>query len=229
MPELSRRVLDVSSKVEIREAPDGKRFIEGLIPYNSRSEDMWSFVEEIAPGAFSKTLNDGADVKCFWGHDETDVLGTRKNGTLVLEDKSDGLHFSVEMRDTEVSKDHFEAVKRGDVPGVSFGFQTMRDEWNYDATPHLRTLKEVKLFEVSVGVAFPAYPGAQSATALRSLYAEAGVDIAAALASRHKPDLNPDPAPEPSPEPIPAPSAMTPEERARAELDLIAAEYGINQ
>jgi HK97 family phage prohead protease len=209
----TKRVLDISAKVETREAQDGKRFIDGVLPYNSRSEVLWDFVEVIAPGAFSKTLNDGADIKCFWGHDETDILGTRKNGTLVLNDQPDGLHFSVELRDTEIAKDHFEAVKRGDVTGVSFGFIATREEWDETQDPAVRTLKEMRLLEISPGVAFAAYPGAYSSAALRSLVAESGVDIAAALAARNKPTAAD------SPESDPAPPETAPEARARAEAE----------
>lgn len=222
MPEKTKRIIDITSKVEARQAPDGKRYIEGVIPYESRSEILWDFVEVIAPGAFNKTLADGADVKAFWAHDDTDILGTRSNGTLKLTDAADGLHFSIEMRDTEVAKDHFETVARGDCSGVSFAFEAVRQEWDESQAPAVRTLREVKLLEISPGVAFPAYSGAYSSAAIRSLIDEARVNPHAAFSARNKPKT--DPAPDPSPAPALAPS-MTPEERARAELDLVEARY----
>jgi hypothetical protein len=49
------------------------------------------------------------------------------------------------------------SLKRGDISQMSFGFQVVKDEWNQGVTPIERTLREVKLFDVSP-VTFPAYP-----------------------------------------------------------------------
>jgi uncharacterized protein len=218
----TKRLLDLSSRIETREK-DGKRYIDGLIPYNSRSEDLGGFVEQIDPSAFRKTIADGADIKAFWAHNESEVLGSTRAGTMTLEDRADGLAFSIEVRDTMLSEDRFQAVKRGDVLGTSFGFITERDEWDHKAAPALRTLKEVRLLEISPGVAFPAYPGAQSGAALRSIVVEA----------RSMYSALPDPSP---PDPPPAPPAEAPGEENRAELvakqqaelDLIRAVYGLS-
>lgn len=209
----AKRFLDISSRVEVREAGDGKRYIEGMIPYNSRSEEMWGFVEVIDPSAFRKTLADGAEVYAFWAHNDSEILASRSAGTLTLDNRAEGLHFSIEVRDTAISEDRWAAVARGDVAGVSFGFIAEREEWDSTVTPNLRTLKEVRLLEISPGVAFPAYPGAQSAAALRSLMAEAGVDPRAALVPK------PEPAAPASPEPAVAPPSQAPEDRARAEAE----------
>lgn len=218
MPEKIKRMLDLSSRVETRE-DGGKMYIEGMIPYNSDSEDLGGFIERIDPSAFNKTLADGSNVYAFWAHDSSDVLASTEARTLILDNRAEGLHFSVECRAD--CADKYAAVKRGDVAGVSFGFLTIRDEWDFsagEAGPAIRTLKEVRLLEISPGVAFPAYQGAQSGAALRSLVAETR-------------SQNPKPAPVADttipPEPVPAPSGLTPEDRARAELEMIAAEYGL--
>lgn len=238
-----QRVMDASTKIETRKAEDGKKYIDGFIPYNSRSEEMWGFVEVIAPGAFKRTLNNGTDVYAFWAHDDSKVLGSRKNGTLTFEDRTDGLHFSVELRDTAISDDYFEAVSRGDVKGVSFGFFTEIEEWDQKQEPAIRTLKEVHLLEVSPGVAFPAYPGAQSDAARRSLYAEGAPEFR----SKFKPQKTaPSDDTPPAPEATPGPAEQPPEARAQEdegptaeekiealkrkqtrELELVCAMYGL--
>ena len=172
MPEKTKRLFDVYAKAETRAASDGKKYIEGVIPYNSRSEEMWGFVEVLAASAFAKTLADGANVYAFWGHDETDILGATQSRTLTLSNEADGLHFSIELRDTGDMEDYFQTIARGDCNGVSFGFIAEKESWDNTQEPALRTLTEVRLLEVSPGVAFPAYPGAQSEAAKRSLYAE---------------------------------------------------------
>jgi uncharacterized protein len=197
----AKRFLDISHKIETRETGDGKRYIEGMIPYGSRSEDLGGFVEIIDRSAFRKTLADGADVFAFWAHNDAEVLASRSAGTLTLDNRDEGLYFSIEMRDGAISEDRWQAVQRGDVSGTSFGFMAERDEWDQAQKPVIRTLKEVRLLEISPGVAFPAYSGAQSGAALRSVVAEArSMSI---------------PAPA-SPEPIPAPPVQAPEDETRA-------------
>lgn len=202
----TRRWLDTDSRVETRETPDGKRYIDGLIPYGSRSEDLGGFIEQIDPAAFRKTIADGAEVFAFWAHNEAEVLGSRTAGTLKLENRAEGLFFSVEMRDNAISEDRWQAVQRGDVAGVSFGFITEREEWDNAQKPALRTLKEVRLLELSPGVSFPAYKGAQSAAALRTVVSEAR--------SMNKTAETP-------PAEIPAPPVPAPEDTKRAEAEAL--------
>jgi hypothetical protein len=66
-------------------------------------------------------------------------------------------------RDAKVS------IQRGDVTGFSFGFTvpTGGDSWNADGTE--RTLKSVRLLEVSTGVSFPAYPSTNGTAQVRGL------------------------------------------------------------
>jgi len=221
--EKTKRTLDIASKIETREK-DGKKYISGVIPYNSRSEDLGGFIEVIDRTAFRKTIADGADVFAFWAHNDAEVLGSTRAGTMTLEDREDGLGFSIEVRDTAVSADRYEAVRRGDVVGTSFGFITERDEWNHTDKPALRTLKEVRLLEISPGVAFPAYSGAQSAASLRSVVSE--------MRSISKPaDIVP-PAPQVAP-PEQAPDTAKRAEaealklRQQNELALIRARFGL--
>ena len=93
-----------ATEVQIRELEDGKKVIEGLIPYNQRSEWM-GFYEYITPTAFNKTLADGADVRAFMNHDTNKLLGRVKNNSLRLRSDEDGLHIECELPDTEYARD----------------------------------------------------------------------------------------------------------------------------
>src|SRR4030095_5738888 len=60
------------------------------------------------------------------------------------------------------------SIRRGDISGMSFAFQTVQDQWDQTVDPPIRTVTDMRVREVSV-VTFPAYP--QTEVALRCLTA----------------------------------------------------------
>lgn len=154
-------------QIEVREIDEDKKTIGGLaVPYGEVSSDM-GFTEIIEPGAFDGSLKNDV-IKCLWSHESSRVLGSTKNKTLRLENKSDGIHFENDLPDTQTGKEAQVLIERGDVDGVSFGFYAIEDEWNdKDKNNIIRTIKKGELIEISP-VAFPAYP--QTGVSLRSLY-----------------------------------------------------------
>ena len=91
------------------------------------------------------------------------MLGRVQAGTLELREDDTGLSATITPPDNEWGRPVLEAVRRGDVSGMSIAFQVVKEEWvNPDRKKEpdalrKRTIKEVKLFEVSP-VTFPAYP-----------------------------------------------------------------------
>jgi HK97 family phage prohead protease len=164
---------ELAAPCEVRRA-GASAYLDGVIPYQSPSEDLGGFVEYIAPSAFKRTLNARSDVKALWAHDEKEILGSSAAGTLILEDRADGLHFSV--RAPTGAAHRVESVERGDVNGVSFGFYVdpKGEEWNLNGPESIRTLKSVHLIEISVGVMNPAYKSAHASAAHRSAPAASG-------------------------------------------------------
>ena len=160
--------------LQIRELEDGKKVIEGLIPYNSRSEWM-GWYEYIAPTAFNKTLADGADVRALWNHDTTKLLGRVKNKSLRLTSDEIGLHIECDLPDTQYARDVYNLIKDGYNNGLSFGFTVVQDRWEEQEDENgvrfpVCTLLEVRLYEVSFCVSFPAYEGTNSeARSIRSI------------------------------------------------------------
>jgi HK97 family phage prohead protease len=136
--------------------------------FNVRSEDLGGFVEVIEPGAFTKTLKE-YNAKSLWNHNPDMVLGSVRAGTMSIAEDADGLVFSVDPPDTTWARDAMTSLDRGDVDQMSFGFQSIRESWEYDqaADMPIRHLHEVRLLEVSP-VAFPAYP--QTECSLRSVF-----------------------------------------------------------
>jgi len=137
--------------------------------FNVPSEDFGGWTENIAPGAFKDSLGRD-DIRALWNHEDGLVLGRTAVGTLDLWEDEIGLAFRNRPPDTTWFRDRVVSLKRKDVTGSSFGFFTELDEWrtNPDGT-RVRTLRKVRLIEVSPGVTFPAYPQTSTEVARRSL------------------------------------------------------------
>jgi HK97 family phage prohead protease len=162
---LERRNFPVS---ELRAITDegGLRHITGYAAvFNSLSENLGGFREKIDPGAFSITIN-ADDVRALWNHDSNYVLGRKKSGTLSLSEDQRGLKIDIAPPDTQFARDLMTSIDRGDIDQMSFGFRTVADRWETVSGEEVRTLMEVKLFDVSA-VTFPAYPDTE--VGLRSL------------------------------------------------------------
>lgn len=139
---------------EIRQEGDGMTFVGYAARFNSPSEDLGGFVETIEPGAFRKTLRNRSDVKLLVNHDSGRVLASTRSGTMKLYEDERGLKVEASLPNTTDGRDMAELLRRGDLGKMSFGFSVIKDSWNNEMTQ--RTLKSVRLFEVSI-VSFPAY------------------------------------------------------------------------
>lgn len=156
--EIERRVFKMPKPFETREE-NGKRVLSGYFSvFNQPYEVFPGWIEEIAPGAFSRTLTEGRDVKVLWNHNADIVLGSTENRTAYLQQDERGLRGDAEINeDDQAAKDAYARVDRGDVRGCSFGFEIrgIEESWDDDGTYRTR-LTDVDLFEVSP-CTFPAY------------------------------------------------------------------------
>jgi len=145
------------------------------------------FQEVVARGAFTNTLRTD-DVRAYFDHDTGRVLGRVSAGTLRLAEDDKGLRVEIDLPDTTDGRDVKALVERGDVSGMSFRFEAIRQEWDESVDPAKRTLLEVRLGEVSI-VSEPAYDG--TSIAIRSMEAarnEARRQHNAAAFARRKAD-----------------------------------------
>ena len=144
-------------KLEARD--DDAPSISGHAAVFNEQADIMGFREQIAPGAFSGSIKTD-DVRALFNHDPNHVLGRNKAGTLKLHEDRKGLAIEVVPRDTQFSRDLMHSIKQGYMDQMRFGFQVIAEEWREgeNGEPDLRTLKEVRLFDVSP-VTFPAYTG----------------------------------------------------------------------
>lgn len=147
------------------------------------------FREVIEAGAFRRSLNAAPDVVLHYQHDESSLpLGRTKAGTLRLTEEAGMVRAQADLPDNEWGRPVRDAVKRGDIGGISFRMGRVEESWSrekladgYDGP--VRHLHEIQLRrEVSL-VTFPGY---DTPATVRALAEEAEVDpdmLVAALAA----------------------------------------------
>jgi HK97 family phage prohead protease len=142
--------------------------------------DSWEgvFNETIARGAFKKSLSERTPVLQF-DHGRHPMVGSIPLGSFEkLREDDQGLEVSARLHDNWLVAPVRDAIRSKAIPGMSFRFEVVKDEWRTadgkpvrgDDLPRLlyasnsadpstvlsRTLREVKLFELGP-VVFPAY------------------------------------------------------------------------
>jgi HK97 family phage prohead protease len=157
-----------TNEFEVREDSEGMTLTGYAARFNEPSEPL-PFIERIKPGAFKRSINSRNDIKLLWNHNTDMVLGSTRAGTLTLKEDEIGLRVMATLPDNTWGRDAKVSIQRGDVTGFSFGFTVPAggDSWSSDGTE--RTLKSVRLMEVSTGVAFPAYPSTNGTAQVRGL------------------------------------------------------------
>lgn len=144
------RMLHTATDLRVREANEGEaesRTITGYaILFNTPSAPLWDCDDEqahevIAPGAVTKELLDGCDIKFTMFHDRQLILARSKNGAGTLsygvDDK--GVYFEFDAPRTADGDKALELVSRGDISGCSFTFTTHY----YDQAYVVRDVKRV--------------------------------------------------------------------------------------
>ena len=159
----------ITEKIEVREIGDSeKKTIGGYaVKYNypTLMRDRWGdeFLEEIASGAFDKSLQN-RNQKALWNHDTSKPLGSVSAGTLRFNSDTSGLNYDIDLPNNTYGNDAYESVKRGDVDGSSFGFMCLNDVWSkvqFEGREiYKRSIVEANLFEVSP-CTFPAYDSSE--------------------------------------------------------------------
>lgn len=164
-------------KLEARD--DENPLISGHAAVFNEEADIGFFKEKIKRGAFAESIQVD-DVRALFNHDPNHVLGRNKAGTLKLQEDRKGLAIEIVPPDTQFARDLLISVKRGDISQMSFGFQVQEDSWKHgeDGAPDVRTLKKVRLFDVSP-VTFPAYVGTDVAVRSHDIWQKKNNEISA--------------------------------------------------
>jgi hypothetical protein len=156
---IERRVFNSEFEVEKRNDGEGEVLVlrgYGAV-FNSESKDLGGFVEQIEPGAFDDVLSD--DVRALFNHDPNLVLGRSGAGTLRINQDLKGLRYEVDLPDTQLARDLYTSIKRGDISQSSFAFIVEEDYFSEDLennkfTRHITKVRS--LIDVSP-VTYPAY------------------------------------------------------------------------
>ena len=125
-------------------------------PYKLLEIDGESYYERIEPTAFEGA--DMSDVVYRIDH-EGKVYARTSGGTINLDVDGHGLHHLTDLSRTKAGREHFEEIRAGNYPQMSYAFTVAED--HYDADTHTRIIDRVgKVFDISA-VSFPANPGTE--------------------------------------------------------------------
>ena len=169
-----------AADLELRADGDGMHFEGYAAVFNSDSTPM-PFIETIAPGAFTRSLKRDRNIRMFLNHNSDILLATTTAKTLKLAEDEKGLRVEAELPDTTTGRDLSALMRRGDVNSMSFAFAKIDDVWSEDRTR--RTLKEVRLFDISPITGWPAYPA--TSAFVRHLAADIGTEVEPLEAALH--------------------------------------------
>jgi hypothetical protein len=146
----------ITFDAEIRAAGDGSMRISGYAAKFNTEASALGFREQIAPGAFKRSLAGADPIYLLVNHDTEQLpLASTGSGTLQLREDATGLLMTADLdKSNPRAAELYSALKRGDVSKMSFMF-TIADGGETRQNG-LRTLTDLNLFEVSV-VTWPAY------------------------------------------------------------------------
>lgn len=183
--------------------------------------DSWygAFEEEIAPGAFKRTLRSKKPVLQF-DHGQDRRTGSIPIGAIDdIREDDHGLFVRARLFDNDLVEPIRQAIEAGAIDGMSFRFRILREEWRDaagkvvkedelvkllwepgDRGPLRRTIREVELFELGP-VVFPAYT--DTSVGVRALLAGLADDDRAQLLAELTAPAEPAPTPKTLAEPAP--------------------------
>lgn len=130
-------------------------------------DNMGVYREQIAPGAFRRTLGMRTPILQF-DHGAHPLIGSIPLGRITSISEDDhGLRVKARLSDNWLVQPVRDAIRDGGITGMSFRFRILDETWERSRTDGMeeRTIREVELYEVGP-VVFPAYE--QTSVGVRS-------------------------------------------------------------
>ena len=182
---VGRQYRYIPANMQVRTETDGPVIACYFAVFNTPTELWPGCIEQIAPGAFTSSLN--RDVRGLINHETRLVLGRTTVGTLILREDEIGLYGEIKINEHDSDAMNLYArVQRGDVSQCSFGFDIVAEDYvvSPDGQTCTWTIREVKLYETSV-VTFPAY----AATSVSARDADSAASLKSTRLERRKKEL----------------------------------------
>lgn len=147
------------SDLQTRDGEGAPKIVGYAARFNVKSDDLGGYREVIQPGAFSESLRSKQEVFALWNHDSAKPFARTGNGSLVLEERDEGLWMEATPDETSWGQDALRSVRAKTVYRTSFGFwiEDHNKDQEFSDDGKLRSIKRAGLFDVSP-VTFPAYP-----------------------------------------------------------------------
>lgn len=166
--------------LEVRAVEDSRDINGTAIVFNSPSEDLGGFIEEIRPEACTPEFLASQDILMLYNHEsDAGVLARSKkgSGTLKYDVDANGVNFIFSARNTSLGNEVLSAVQAGDLSQCSFAFRVAEggESWeNIGNGMYKRTITKFEVIRDFSLVLFPAYASttASSYRGLEELKAE---------------------------------------------------------
>lgn len=118
--------------------------------YASTFGNVDSMEDVIEPGAFKECISKKPRLKMLWQHNWSSPIGS----FMDMKEDSHGLFVKGRINlGTEKGREAYALLKAGDLDSMSIGYFVKG--YDYNRETHIRTLKEIDLFEISL-VSIPA-------------------------------------------------------------------------
>lgn len=148
--------------IEIREADDGRKIVEGYATTFDEEYTLYSFGDYEVRESIDRHAFDEADMRDVimqYDH-EGRVFARRSNNTLQLETDDHGLKIRADLGGTEIGRQLYEEIKGGYTTKMSFGFTVSKQERTEEEIEnrtiiHRKITGIKKLYDVSA-VSLPA-------------------------------------------------------------------------
>lgn len=175
----ARRGIERRALTEAEKASGYIGAVRSIIPYGSDSGELRDrrlnngkpFVEQIAAGAFKRSLETPGDILAFVGHTDDPLAAfARAGANLTFTDTAAGLEWEALAPDTAACRDLVRLVESGVIKGASFEFSVRGadgERWEKRDGRDVRVITSAELYAVNP-VAVPAYDESALTVSLRS-------------------------------------------------------------
>lgn len=161
----------VYNKLEIRELENSSLSLVCKVNDYSLSKELrginGAFRELVPRETWEKAINE--NIKFYYNHKPYFELGA----SAELRAEEDGVYLYATLKENE--KGLYDAVKNGEITGMSFGFRCLKDKWDNAGNYKQRTILDMELYEVSILDKTPAYNNTH--VEARRLYIPVDLDI----------------------------------------------------